>query len=150
MSSCFLYKRREFITLLGGVAAWPLAARGQQPDRMRRIGVLLAFAESDLEGQASIGAFREELQKLGWDRNIRIDSRWVTPGDAEARLRFAKELVALQPEVIVSHSTPNTAALLEQTRTIPIVFAQVADPIASGFVASFPRPGGNVTGFTVM
>ena len=116
---------------------------------MRRIGVLMAFAESDREGQARVAAFREELQKLGWaeGRNIRIDHRWATP-DAEAIQRFAKELVALQPDLILSHSTPTTAALLQQTRTIPIVFATVSDPVGSGFVASFPRPGGNVTGFT--
>jgi putative tryptophan/tyrosine transport system substrate-binding protein len=146
-------RRRRFITLLGGAAvAWPLAARAQQSDRVRRIGVLMAFAESDREGQALVAAFREGLQKLGWaeGRNIRIDYRWATPGDAESRQRFAKELVALQPDLILSHSTPNTATLLQQTRTIPIVFAQVADPVGSGFVASFPRPGGNVTGFIVM
>jgi putative ABC transport system substrate-binding protein len=145
--------RREFITFVGGAAAaWPLAARAQQGDRMRRVGVLMAYAESDPEGQAQVAAFREELQKLGWaeGRNIRIDSRWATPGDAESRERFAKELVALQPDLILSHSTPNTATLLQQTHTIPIIFAQVADPVASGFVASFPRPGGNITGFIVM
>jgi ABC-type uncharacterized transport system substrate-binding protein len=142
--------RRKFITLLGGTAAaWPLAARAQQPEKMRRIGVLMAFAESDPEGQASVAAFREELQKLGWTegRNIRIDTRWAAL-DAESMQRFAKELVALQPNVILSHSTPTTAAMLQQTRTIPIIFAAVIDPLGSGFVASFPRPGGNVTGFT--
>jgi putative tryptophan/tyrosine transport system substrate-binding protein len=145
--------RREFITLLGGAAAaWPLAARAQQGERMRRIGVLMAYAESDPEGQASLAAFREELQKLGWveGRNIRIDSRWATPSDAESRQRFVEELVALQPDLILSHGTPNTATLLHQTRTIPIIFAQVSDPLGSGFVASIPRPGGNVTGFIVM
>jgi putative tryptophan/tyrosine transport system substrate-binding protein len=146
-------RRRDFISLVGGSAvAWPLAARAQQGDRVRRIGVLMAFAESDPEAQAQLAAFREGLQNLGWaeGRNIRLDSRWATPGDAESRQRFAKELVALQPDLILSHSTPNTATLLQQTRTIPIVFAQVADPVGSGFVASFPRPGGNVTGFIVM
>jgi putative tryptophan/tyrosine transport system substrate-binding protein len=145
--------RRNFITLLGGAAAaWPIAARGQQPDVVRRIGALMAYAESDQEGQAHLAAFREELQKLGWaeSRNLRIDARWTVPGDVESRQRFAKELVALQPDLILSHSTPNTAALLQQTRTIPIIFAQVAEPVASGFVASFARPGGNVTGFIVM
>ena len=142
--------RRAFITLLGGAAAWPLAARAQQNERMRRIGVLMAYAESDPEGQARIAAFREGLQKLGWTegRNTRIDTRWTTPADAESRQRFAKELVALQPDVILSHTTPTTAALLQQTHTIPIIFATVSDPVGSGFVASFPRPGGNVTGFT--
>ena len=118
---------------------------------MRRIGVLMGYAESDLVAQTNVAAFREGLQKLGWaeGRNIRLDMRWAAPGDAESRQRFAKELIALQPDLILSHTTPTTAALLQQTRTIPIVFAFVADPVGSGFVASFPRPGGNVTGFTL-
>ena len=142
-------KRREFITLLGAPLAWPLAARAQQGERVRRIGVLTAYSESDPEAQARVGAFREGLQKLGWTegRNIRIDARWAT-SDAALMQRFAEELVALQPELILSSSRPTTAALLHQTRTIPIIFAIVADPIGSGFVASFPQPGGNVTGFT--
>jgi putative ABC transport system substrate-binding protein len=142
-------RRREFIRLFGGAAAaWPLAARAQQPDRVRRIGVLMGYAESDQEAQAWVAAFREGLQKLGWTegRNIRIDIRWAT-GDGKAIQRLAKELVALQPDLIISPTTPSTAALLQQTRAIPIVFALVADPIGSGFVASFPRPGGNATGF---
>jgi ABC-type uncharacterized transport system substrate-binding protein len=142
--------RRDFITLLGGaVAAWPLAARAQQPGAMRRIGALMGYAESDPAAQAWVAAFREGLQKLGWTEglNIRIDTRWAAPGDAEARQRFAKELVALQPDLILSHATPTTATLLQQTRAIPIIFANVADPVGSGFVASFARPGGNVTGF---
>jgi putative tryptophan/tyrosine transport system substrate-binding protein len=145
-------RRREFITLFGGAAAWPLAARAQQPERMRRIGVLMGYPENDLEGPAFFAAFREGLQKLGWveGHNIRFDMRWVSPEDAEARQRFAKELVALQPDLILSSVTPTTAALLQHTRTIPIVFATVADPVGSGFVASFPRPGGNVTGFQAM
>jgi putative ABC transport system substrate-binding protein len=144
-------RRREFIALLGSATAWPLAARAQQPDRVRRIGVLMGFAESDPEGQADIAAFRDGLQKLGWTegRNIRIDTRWATPADAESMQRFAKELVALQLDLILSHTTPTTAALLQQTRTIPIIFANVSDPVGSGFVASFQRPGGNVTGFNV-
>jgi putative ABC transport system substrate-binding protein len=145
-------KRRELITLIGGAAVgWPLAARAQQPDRMRRIGVLMAVPENDHEYQAFLAAFREGLQKLGWaeGRNIRIDTRWAAL-DAEAMQRFAKELVALQPDLIVSQSTPTTASLLQQTRTIPIIFALVIDPIGSGFVASLPRPGGNVTGFIAM
>jgi putative ABC transport system substrate-binding protein len=144
-------KRREFITFLGGaVAAWPLAARAQHTNLIRRIGMLMAYAEGDREGQAFINAFREELQKLGWTdgRNIRIDIRWARPGDPELRQRFAKEIIALNPELILSHGTPNTAALAKQTRTIPIIFVNVTDPIKGGFVASFPRPGGNVTGFT--
>jgi putative ABC transport system substrate-binding protein len=144
-------KRRQFITLLGGAtAAWPLAARAQQPDGVRQIGVLMGYAESDSDAQARVAAFRDGLQKLGWaeGRNIRIDTRWPIPADLESMQRFAKELVALQPDVILSHITPTTAALLQQTRTIPIVFATVADPVGSGFVASFSRPGGNATGFT--
>ena len=144
-------KRREFITLLGGgaAAAWPLAARAQQPGEMRRIGVMMGFVESDREAQEWVAGFREGLQKLGWaeGRNIRIDIRRGAL-DAESRQRFAKELVASQPDLILSHTTATTAALLQQTRTIPIVFVQVVDPVGGGLVASFPRPGGNVTGFT--
>jgi ABC-type uncharacterized transport system substrate-binding protein len=144
-------RRRDFINLIGGSAAWPLAAHAQQSERMRRIGVLMAYSDSDLEGQAFVAAFREGLQKLGWTegRNIRIDIRWTT-GDVESIQRFAKDLVALRPELVLSSSTPTTAALLQQTRTIPIVFAVVVDPVGSGFVASIPRPGGNVTGFITM
>jgi putative ABC transport system substrate-binding protein len=140
-------KRRDFITLLGSATAWPLAVSAQQPDRERRIGVLMGFAESDRDGRAFVAAFREGLQKLGWveGRNIQIDTRWAA-GDTALMQQFANELVALQPDLILSHLTPTTIALLHQTRTIPIVFALVADPIGSGFVASFPRPGGNVTG----
>src|SRR5512132_4394008 len=140
-------RRREFLTLVGAAVAWPIAARAQQPDRMRRLGVLMGFAERDREGQAFVAAFRGGLQKLGWveGRNIRIDYRW-TGLDKELMQRFAKELVALQPDLILTQSTPATAELLQQTRTIPIVFGLLADPIGSGFVASFPRPGGNVTG----
>ena len=146
-------RRREVITLLGTAAAsWPFAARGQQPDRVQRIGVLMGYAESDSQAQANIAAFRDGLEKLGWTegRNTRIDTRWATPADAESMQRFAKELVALQPDLILSHTTPTTVALLQQTRTIPIIFALVVDPVGSGFVASFPRPGGNVTGFVTM
>jgi putative ABC transport system substrate-binding protein len=146
----FDLRRREFITLLGGATvAWPLAARAQQSDQVRRIGVLMGYAESDSDAWAWYAAFREILQKLGWTegRNIQIDTRWAMPDDAESMRRLAKELVAPQPNVILSSTTPTTTALLQQTRTIPIVFAIVADPIGSGFVASFARPGGNVTGF---
>jgi ABC-type uncharacterized transport system substrate-binding protein len=145
-------KRREFITLLGGAAvAWPLGARGQQRERVRHIGVLMAYAESDSEAQAWMAAFRQGLQKLGWTdgRNISLDIRWAT-GERAAIERFAKELVASAPELILASTTPATAALLQQTRSIPIVFALVSDPVGSGFVASFARPGGNVTGFTTM
>jgi putative tryptophan/tyrosine transport system substrate-binding protein len=144
-------RRRQFITLLGGAAAWPFAVHAQQPDQVRRIGVLMGFPESDSEARAYIAAFRDGLEKFGWTegRNTRIDTRWATPSDADSMQRFAKELVALQPDLILSGTTPTTAALLQQTRTIPIVFATVADPVGSDFVASFPRPGGNVTGFVV-
>jgi putative ABC transport system substrate-binding protein len=117
---------------------------------MRRIGVLMGLAESDPGAQARVAAFRKGLQTLGWaeGRNVRIEIRWATTSDAPAMQRFAKELVALQPDLILSHNTPTTATLLQHTRTIPIVFAVVSDPVGSGFVASFPQPGGNVTGFT--
>jgi putative ABC transport system substrate-binding protein len=143
-------RRREVITLLGGATAWPLAARAQQGERVRRIGVLMAYAESDREAQTVVAAFRDGLQKAGWTEghNIRIDIRWAAEVK-ELMQQFAKELVALQPDLILSQTTPTTAALLQQTRTIPIVFATVADPVGSGFVASFPQPGGNVTGFNV-
>jgi putative ABC transport system substrate-binding protein len=144
-------KRRDFITLLGGAAAaWPLAARAQQQERMRRIGVLMGWPESDAAAQAHVTAFRAGLQGLGWTegRNIRFDYRWAEL-NAEAMQRFARELVALQPDLILSQITPTTAALLQQTRTIPIVFALVSDPVGRGFVASLARPGGNATGFVV-
>ena len=145
-------RRRDFITVLGGTAVvLPLAARAQS-DRVRRIGVLMAHAENDPEFQAYIAAFREGLQKLGWTegRNIRIDSRWGALDDAESRQRSAKELVALQPDLILTQNTPPTASMLQQTRTIPIIFVVVADPVGSGFVESLARPGGNATGFTAM
>src|SRR3984893_9614307 len=145
-------QRRKFITLLGGAAAaWPLGTQAPQADQIRHIGVLMGFPENDLEAQAYIAAFRDGLQKLGWTegRNVRIDTRWATPADTDSMQRFAKELVALQPDLILSNTTPTTAALLQQTRTTPIVLAMVVDPVGSGFVASFPRPGGNVTGFVV-
>ena len=145
-------QRREFITLLGGTAAaWPIAARGQQAERIRRIGALIGYPESDPEAQAWIAAFREGLQKLGWveGRNFRIDFRWARPGDAESIKRFAKELIMLQSDLVLTQGTPATAAMRQQPHTIPIVFANVADPVDGGFVASLSRPGGNVTGFTV-
>jgi ABC-type uncharacterized transport system substrate-binding protein len=141
-------RRRAFITLLGGAAAaGPLAASAQQSERMRRIGVLMPFTEQDPEAQARVTAFREGLQKLGWTegRNIRIDFRW-TP-DAKLIPQFAKELVASQPELIIANSTPVTASLRQHTRTIPIIFVQVIDPVGAGFAMSLPRPGGNCTGF---
>jgi putative ABC transport system substrate-binding protein len=141
-------KRRQFITLLGGAAAWPVAARAQQPDRLRRIGVLLGSAEGDPQEQRNLAAFTKALQELGWadGRNIRVDYRSAA-GNADRMRTFAKELVSLQPDLIVGHTTPVIAALQRETRTIPIVFVIVSDPVGSGFVASLPRPGGNITGF---
>src|SRR5262252_1765392 len=135
-------------TARGDHAHWR-HGRVAQPERMRLIGVLMGYESGS--GQALIAAFRDGLQKLGWTegRNARIDIRWAAPTDADSIRRFAKELVALQPDLIVSSTTPITAALLEQTRTIPIIFPALSDPLGSGFVASFSRPGGNVTGFNV-
>ncbi|MFL5143819.1 MAG: ABC transporter substrate-binding protein [Microvirga sp.] len=139
-------RRREILAGLGAAAAWPHGARAQQP---RRIGVLMGYAESDPEAQVWVAAFRDGLQKLGWAQghNVRIDIRWAK-ADAGSMQRFAEELVALKPELVLSSSTASTAALLERTRATPIIFGIVADPIGSGFVASLARPGGNVTGFT--
>jgi putative tryptophan/tyrosine transport system substrate-binding protein len=141
-------RRREFIVGLGGAAAWPLAARAQQGDRIRRIGVLLAYAEGDPQVQPNLAAFAKALKELGWadGRNIRIDYRWAA-ADVDRMQTFAKELVSLQPDLIVGHTTPVVAALQRETRTIPILFVAVSDPEGSGFVASLPRPGGNITGF---
>jgi putative ABC transport system substrate-binding protein len=146
-------RRRDFTRLLFSVAiAGPFAARAEPQEQMRLIGVLMGYAESDLEGQTQIAAFKDGLKKLGWteDHNARIETRWVTPTDAAAMQRSAKELVALQPNVILSSTTPTTATLLQQTRTIPVVFGTVGDPVGSGFIASLARPGGNVTGFTTV
>ena len=142
-------RRREFITLLGGAAAaWPLAARAQQGERVRRIGVLMNLAADDAEGQARIAAFLQGLQQLGWTdgRNVRIDYRWAA-GDAGRFQRYAEELLALAPDVILASATPSVQALQQMTRTVPIVFANVSDPVAFGFVDSLARPGGNTTGF---
>jgi putative ABC transport system substrate-binding protein len=144
-------RRREFFALLGGAAgAWPLAARAQQSDRMRRIGVLMSLASDDPESMARIAAFLQGLQERGWTvgRNAQIDYRFDA-GDAARSRKYAAELVALAPDVILATSTPVTAALLDATRTVPIVFVQVPDPVANGFVTSLSRPGGNATGFTV-
>src|ERR1700676_445542 len=142
-------QRRQFIRLLGGAAAaWPLGAHAQQSGRKRRIGVLMALAESDRQAQARLAAFREELQKLGW-ADVTMDTRYMASSDTETLQRLAKEIVALQPDLLLSQNTLTTEALLQQTRIIPIIFAIVADPVGSGFVASFPRPGGNVTGFII-
>jgi putative ABC transport system substrate-binding protein len=143
-------KRRKFIKLLGGAAvAWPLAARAQQPERMRRIGVLMYWSADDAEGQARHAAFTQALKQLGWSDggNLRIDTRWATADDVR---RHAAELVALAPDVLVAGGgTATVAPLLEATRTVPIVFVAVIDPVGAGFVASLARPGGNATGFTI-
>jgi putative ABC transport system substrate-binding protein len=144
-------RRREFIILLIGAAvADALGARAQEPDRMRRIGVLMSASENDPEYQIYLAAFVDGLQKLGWSeaRNVNIYYRWAP--DVEFMQGYAKELVALEPDLILSQNTPTTASLLQQTRTIPIIFTNVSDPVGSGFVASLPRPGGNVTGFINM
>src|SRR5215475_11486883 len=139
-------RRREFITLLSGATTWPLVARAQQSEQMRRIAVLMPFAKGHPEGQARNAAFLQELQKLGWTegRNLQIEYRW-DPGDLR---KAATELVTWSPEVIVASSTPAVAALQQATRTVPIVFTQVADPVSGGFVTSLAKPGGNMTGFT--
>jgi putative ABC transport system substrate-binding protein len=141
--------RRDFITHLGGAAAaWPLVARAQQLDGMRRVAVLLPYQEGDSVAVPWIGAFRERLLKLGWSegRNLRIESRW-TAGDQERLRGIVSEIVRLAPDVILANSTPVVAALKEATRTIPIVFEGAQNPVGSGFVASLARPGGNITGF---
>jgi putative ABC transport system substrate-binding protein len=142
-------RRREFITLLGGGVAWPLAARAQQAGRMRRIGVLMSMAADDSQGQAWVAAFAQGLQKLGWEvgGNVRIDYRWGA-GDTERFRRYAGELVALAPDVIVATAGSIVGALQQASRTVPIVFVTTIDPVGSGFVASMARPGGNATGFT--
>jgi putative ABC transport system substrate-binding protein len=145
-----MMKRREFIAGLGGAAAWPLAARAQQGDRMRRIGVLIGdLAENDPTGIAYVSAFTRALEQLGWTdgRNVRIDIRWGA-ADVELNAKFAKELVGFRPDVILSASTPGTAAAKRETQTIPIVFVLVADPIGEGFTGSLAHPGGNLTGLT--
>jgi putative tryptophan/tyrosine transport system substrate-binding protein len=143
-------RRREFISLLGGVAAWPLAAHAQQAQRMRRIGVLIGFAETDPDVKSWFAAFRGALAKLGWTEgsNFQIELRWASD-DPDRMKAFAKELVDLRPDAILSVTTPVTNALVRETQTIPIVIVTVADPIASGFVTNVGRPGGNVTGFAL-
>jgi putative tryptophan/tyrosine transport system substrate-binding protein len=146
-------QRRSFITLLGTtIMMGSLAAHAQRSGRIRRVGVLMSYPETDPDAQACLAAFREGLQKLGWMErsNIQIDVRWTTPANAETMQRAATELVALQPDLLLGHTTTASVALQKQTRTIPIVFAWVSDPVGSGLVASFPHPGGNVTGFMVM
>src|SRR5262245_29066656 len=144
-------RRRDFITLIGGTAAaWPLAARAQQPDRVRRIGVLMHLPENDPETQARVRALLEGLQQLGWidGRNVRIDYRFGA-ADVDRSRRYAAELIALAPDVIQASGTGPVAALQQASRTVPIVFVQIPDPVNAGFVESLSRPGGNATGFTV-
>jgi putative ABC transport system substrate-binding protein len=141
--------RREFITMLGGASVmWPLAAGAQQNERMRRIGVLMNLAADDPEGQARLAALLEGLRELGWTdgKNVRIDTRWAASDVARAR-RYAAELIAPAPDVILAAASPATAALQEASRTVPIVFVNVTDPVGAGYVASLARPGGNITGF---
>jgi len=140
-------KRREFITLLGGTAAWPLATRAQQAEQVRRIGVLMNAAADDPQGQARVAAFRQVLQQLGRsDRNVRIDTRWGE-NDVDRARQYAAELVTLAPDVLLGSGTVSVAALQKATRTLPIVFVGVADPVGAGLVDSLARPGGNTTGF---
>jgi len=143
-------RRRDFITLLGSAAAvWPVATRAQQSERMRRIGVLMNISADDPEAQSRMTAFVQGLQQSGWTdgRNIRIDTRWAA-GDADRYHRYAEELLALAPEVILASATPSVQALQQATRTVPIVFANVGDPVGMGLVESVARPGGNTTGFS--
>jgi len=143
-------KRREFITLIGGAgAAWPLAARAQQGEQMRRLGVLSNIGESDMEAQSMAAALHRGLRGLGWvnGRNLQVDHRWGA-GNPERISAFAKELIALKPEVIVAHTTPSVIALSRETNTVPLVFVQVSDPIGTGFITNMAHPGGNITGFT--
>jgi len=145
----FGMRRRDFVVLLGGAAvAWPLAARAQQPEQMRRIGVLTNLVADDPEAQARVGAFLQGLQELGWavGRNMRIEYRWGA-GDADRTREYAAELVALAPDVILTSGASALAPLLQATRSVPVVFAQVPDPVGAGFVNSLARPGGNTTGF---
>jgi putative tryptophan/tyrosine transport system substrate-binding protein len=142
-------RRREFITLLGGAAAaWPLAARAQQTERMRRIGVLMNFAAADPEGRARFAAFMEGLQQWGWidGRNVQIDNRWVGSNPDYIR-KHAVELVGLSPDVILASASITLVPLQQATRKIPIVFASAIDPVGTGLIASMARPGGNATGF---
>jgi ABC-type uncharacterized transport system substrate-binding protein len=143
-------RRRDFITLLGGAAvALPLTARAQQPERMRRIGLLSVYAENDAEGPRYIAKFLEALEQLGWvhGRNVQIDYRWAG-AERDRFQRYAAELVGLKPDLIVGQSTPAVAALLRATRAVPIVFVNVSDPVGSGFIESLARPGSNITGFS--
>ena len=143
-------RRREFITLLSGATAWPLAARAQQGESVRRIGVLMNRAASDPQGQGRVAAFKQRMQQLGWSegRNVQVDVRWGED-DSDLEQKNAAQLIALAPEIIFASGTLSVAALRRLNRTVPIVFAYVADPLGAGFVDILNRPGGNTTGFTV-
>jgi ABC-type uncharacterized transport system substrate-binding protein len=150
MAPRFLYRRREFISLVGGAAAaWPLAARAQQPERVRRIGVLMSLAADNPDAQARTAAFLQRLQQLGWTvgQNVLIETRW-SAGDVASNRKYAAELVALAPDVILASGSAAAGPLLQATRTVPIVFTSITDPVGAGFVDSLARPGGNATGFT--
>ena len=142
--------RRELLAALGGAAAWPLAARAQQAERVRRIGVLMPLAADDPEGQSRLTAFAQGLQEFGWSegRNVRIEYRWFA-GDVERARKYAAELVGRAPDVILATGSPSVIPLLQLTRTLPIVFVQIADPVGAGLIESLERPGGNATGFAV-
>jgi putative ABC transport system substrate-binding protein len=141
-------RRRQFIAGLGSAAAWPVVVRAQQGERVRRISVLMAYDENDPEGKAYLSGFMQGLAELGWTdgRNVRMDVRWAA-GNIDRLRMYAKELVVLQPDVILADTTPVIAALQQETRTVPIVFLEVSDPIGSGFIVSLARPGRNITGF---
>ena len=143
-------RRRHFITLLGGAATWPLAARAQQSERVRRVAVLMAFTADDPEAQPRLLAFAQGLQELGWTigRNVQIDTRWAA-ADADLFRRYAAELVALAPDVILASGSPAMMSLQQLTRTVPIVFVNIVDPVGAGFVESLAQPGGNATGFVL-
>jgi putative ABC transport system substrate-binding protein len=143
-------KRREFITLFGGAAAWPLAARAQQPDQVRRIGILMLVGETDPQALAELAAFTTELRRLGWTegQNVRIDYRWAN-GDVSLLQPLTAQLVESRPDLVVAQGSAALAALKQATRTLPIVFAHVTDPVGQGFVQSLARPSGNVTGFAM-
>jgi ABC-type uncharacterized transport system substrate-binding protein len=144
-------RRRKFITLLGGAAAWPLSARAQRPDQIRRVGVLIGLAEGDPDSKLRLGAFRQGMEKLGWSegRNIHLDVRFVPPGNEQQVQILVKELLALSPDVIVAQSTPLIAAFRRESRNVPIVFVAVGDPIGAGFIANLARPGSNLTRLTL-
>jgi putative ABC transport system substrate-binding protein len=144
-------RRREFVSLLGGAAAWPLSARAQQPDRIRRVSVLIGLAEDDPDSKPRLAAFQQGLEKLGWSegRNIRLDVRFALPGNEQQLQMLVKELLALSPDVIVVQSTAPTAAFRRESRNVPIVFIAVGDPVGAGFIASLARPGSNLTGLTI-